>query len=154
MQPTRRNIHNAPRTSVKGGFPVHYHYTVGISGEKFFYGLKDQKFISNTCDACNFTYFPPKMFCEDCFNELGDQSYNELKQEGTIVGVTKVFFDFRGHKLAEPYYMGLIKVDGSNTTFFHKIVDIENPEIDQKVKAKWNEDRVGSIFDLEGYTSS
>ena len=121
MLPTRRNIHNAPTKEVEGDFPVHYLYTVGISGEKFFKGLKDQKIIGNTCEACNFTYLPPKMFCEDCFDELDDSTYKELGSEGELVSFSQVYFDFRGEKLAESYIMGLIKVEGSNTTFFHKM---------------------------------
>ncbi len=95
MLPIRRNIHNAPTREIEGDFPVHYLYTVGISGEKFFKGLKEQKLIGNTCEACNFTYLPPKMFCEDCFDELGDETYKELKTEGEIVSFSQVFYDHR-----------------------------------------------------------
>ena len=151
MLPIRRNIHNAPVKEIEGDFPVHYLYTVGISGEKFFSGLKEQKIIGNTCEACNFTYLPPKMFCEDCFDELGDETYKELKNEGEVVSSSEVFYDFRGDKLSEPYFMGLIKVDGSNTTFFHKLLNTNDPKIGMRVKAAWNTERTSSLFDLRGF---
>ncbi|MHA2253337.1 MAG: Zn-ribbon domain-containing OB-fold protein [Candidatus Kariarchaeaceae archaeon] len=154
MLPTRRNIHDPPTREILGGFPVHYLYTVGISGEKFFKGLKDQKILGNTCNACNMTYLPPKMFCEDCFDELGEGTYKELGTEGELVSFSQVFYDHRGDKLSDPYFLGLIKVDGSNTTFFHKLLNSSEPKIGMRVKAVWNSERIASIFDLQGFEPS
>lgn len=153
MLPTKRDQQKLPTTSVYGDFPVTYLYTAGISGEKFFYGLKDQKFIANTCGSCNFTYLPPKMFCEDCFDELGEESYKEIETTGEVFSFTEVFYDHRGDKLPEPYFLALIKVDGSSTTFMHKLL-VSNPVIGMKVKAVWNDNRVGSILDLKGFETA
>ncbi len=149
MIPKRRTMTDAPTHEVKGDFPIHFHYTVGIVGEKFFYGLKDKKMLAVTCPDCSTTYFPPKMYCEDCFTELTDLEFKELPQEGTLESFTKVFLDHRGNPLDEPYHLGLIKVDGSDTYFFHRVFG--EPEIGMKVKALWNDERKGSLFDLKGF---
>lgn len=151
MLPTKRNIHDAPTSEVEGDFPVHYHYTVGIAGEKFFYGLKDQKFIANTCNSCDMTYLPPKIYCENCFDELGEESYKEVGPEGELFSFTEVHYDHRGEKLDEPYFLGLIKVNGTDTTFFHKLANISDPKIGMKVKPVWEDSREGSLFDLKGF---
>ena len=151
MIPTRRHVHNAPTKEIKGEFPVHYLYTVGIAGERFFNGLKDKKLVGNTCQSCETTYLPPKIYCEDCFDELGDDTYQELDHKGTLFSFTKVFYNFRGVKLDTPYYMALIKVNGSDTTFFHKLVNVSEPGIGMELKPVWNSARKGSIFDLQGF---
>ncbi|MHA2253408.1 MAG: Zn-ribbon domain-containing OB-fold protein [Candidatus Kariarchaeaceae archaeon] len=151
MLPTRRYTHNAPTKEIYGDFPVHYLYTVGIAGEKFFYALKDQKLLANTCPTCNHTYLPPKIYCEDCFDELGDESYKELDQKGNLFSFTEVYRDFRGHKLEKPYFLGLIKIQGSNTNFLHKLVNVSEPSVGMELKPVWNDERVGSIFDLQGF---
>lgn len=154
MLPTKRNQFNAPTKEVRGDFPVNFLYTVGISGEKFFLGLKDQKIIGNTCSSCNFTYLPPKIFCEDCFDELGDNTYKELPGTGEVFSFTEIFFDHRGDKLKETYFLALIKLDGSSSTFFHKLVNIPSPIIGMKVKPNWNSERSATIFDINGFESS
>lgn len=152
MLPTKRDQHKFPTTSVRGDFPVTYHYTAGISGEKFFLALKERKLLANTCSSCNMTYLPPKMFCEDCFDELGDDTYKEITSTGEVFSFTEVFYDHRGDRLVNPYFLGLIVVDGSDTKFLHKLL-VSNPEIGMKVKAVWNDNRVGSIMDLMGFES-
>lgn len=151
MIPKHRPNTDAPTHEVRGGFPVHFHYTAGIVGEKFFYGLKDKKLLAVTCPDCSMTYFPPKMYCEDCFTELTDLELKELPQEGTLESFTKVFRDHRGDPLAEPYYLGLIKVDGADTLFFHKFIGDSEPEMGMKVKAVWSNETKGSLFDLAGF---
>lgn len=153
MLPTKQDQHNKPTTSVRGGFPVHFHYTAGIAGEKFLYGLKDKKLLATTCGSCDTTYLPAKMFCEDCFDELGEDSWTELEQTGELFSFSEVFVDHRGNDLEKPYFLGLIKVKGSDTTFFHKLVDISEPVIGMEVKAVWADDREGSLFDLKGFTA-
>ena len=153
MIPTRRNIHDPPTREVKGGFPVHYIYTVGISGEKFFNGLKDRKLMANKCESCSMTYLPPKMFCEDCFDELGDNTYVELDQSAELFSFSEVYTDFRGNPVDTSYFMALVKVEGSSTTFFHQLVDVDNPSIGMKLKPVWNDERTGSLFDLKGFTA-
>ncbi len=151
MIPKRRTLTDAPTHEVIGSFPVHFHYTVGIVGEKFFMGMKNRKFLAVSCPDCSTTYFPPKMYCEDCFTELTDLEMKELPQEGTVESFTKVFHDHRGDRLENPYYLALIKVDGADTLFFHRLIGDSEPEMGMKVKAVWNTETKGSLFDLEGF---
>lgn len=154
MLPTKRENQHMPRTEVEGDFPVHYIYTAGIAGEKFLMGLKEQKFLATDCPPCSMTYLPAKMFCEDCFVELGDDTYKEVGPNGEVFSFTEVFVDFRGDPLAEPYTVALVQIDGSSTKFFHKLVGVDNPSIGMKVKPVWASERKGSILDLEGFTTA
>lgn len=154
MIPTRKNTHNPPTTEVRGGFPVHYLYTAGNFGEKFLYGLKDQKLLATTCGSCNRTYLPAVMFCEDCFDELSLDNFKEVGPSAELFSFTEVHVDHRGDPLDKPYYLGLIKVEGTSTTFFHKLVNITEPKIGMKLKPSWNSQRSGTIFDLNGFESN
>jgi uncharacterized protein len=153
MIPTKRNQKGMPTKEVHGGFPVHWLYTAGDVNEKFFYGLKDQKLIANTCETCNYTYLPPRMFCEDCFDELGESTYKELPLSGELVSFTEVYKDHKGKPLSQPEVIGLVKVDGSNSVFYHKLINTSNPSVGMKVKPVWSDNREGSLFDLTGFES-
>ncbi|MHA2503521.1 MAG: Zn-ribbon domain-containing OB-fold protein [Candidatus Kariarchaeaceae archaeon] len=153
MLPTQRDNHGAPTREIYGDFPVTFHYTAGIAGEKFLYGLKDQKFLATYCGDCDFTYFPAKMFCEDCFKEFDESDWKELELSGELFSFTKVYQGHDGSKLDEPYFIGLVKVSGSSTTFFHRLVDIADPKIGMAVKPVWATDRKANIMDLKGFTS-
>ena len=54
----------------------------------------------------------------------------------------------------KPYYLGLIKVQGSDTTFLHKLVNVSEPRIRMELKPLWNDTRTGTIFDLQGFVST
>jgi uncharacterized OB-fold protein len=153
MLPTNRKSHGIPTTEVEGDFGVHFHYTAGLANEKFFYGLKDQKLLANTCDNCNFTYLPPKFFCEDCFAELGEEGYKEVGPGAELFSFSKVYVDKTGKRLTDPYFIGLVQVDGTNTKFFHRLVDISEPKMGMKLKPVWETERKGSLLDLKGFTA-
>ncbi len=151
MLPKRRTMTDAPTHEVRGGFPVHFHYTVGIVGEIFFNGLKEKKLLGVTCKECSTTYFPPRMYCEECFTELTDEEFKVLEQQGTIESFTKTYKDHRGNPLAEPYFLALIKIKGSDTVFFHRLINVDEPKIGMTVKPVWNETTKASLFDIVGF---
>lgn len=151
MIPNKRNQKDKHTTAVDGDFPVHWLHTAGDVNEKFFYGLRDQKMIANKCASCDYTYLPPRMFCEDCFEELGDDTYTELSANGELFSFSEVFIDKEGNKYDTPVMMGLIKVEGASTTFYHKLLNIAEPSVGMKLKAVWAENREGSLLDLAGF---
>jgi uncharacterized OB-fold protein len=152
MIPSQRDNYGAPTREIKGDFPVSYHYTAGIAGEKFLFGLKEKKFLATHCSECGYTCFPARMFCEDCFREFDDSDWKELETEGELFSFTEVFFGHDGKKLTKSYFICLVKVSGSNTVFFHKLLNTAETSIGMKVKAIWEENRTGSLLDLKGFT--
>ncbi len=156
MLPFLRNDHEIPVRHVKGEVKTNYYrYTVGIAGEKFFEGLKNGKLVATSCDDCTecgdgHVYLPPRMYCECCFAEL--TNYFEVPDEGTVVSFTEVYQDLEGHPLSEPVMIALINIDDTDTLFLHYLIETEEePYVGLRVKAVWNDDRTGSLFDIKGY---
>ncbi len=54
--------------------------------------------------------------------------------------------------LDEPVTYGLVRLDGADTVFLHRLIDLDrHPAIGMRVQAVLAKERVGSIFDVEGF---
>lgn len=155
MLPFMKSDHDTPTRVLNGRLDTNYYrYTVGIAGEQFFQGLKEKKLTATTCDNCTecddgHVYLPPKMFCECCFAEL--TNYITVPDEGTVVSFTEVYQDLEGRPLSEPVVLALINIDDTDTVFLHYLIDAEEVDIGMRVKAVWNEELTGSLFDIKGF---
>lgn len=132
-----------------GDMEAQYIYTAGIAGERFFRELKDNgKLVGTRCPNCDITYVPPRMYCEKCFAELDE--WKDVPLEGKVKAHTIVHVDIDGKKLAEPFVIGFVKIEGTKGGLVHYI---KAPEVKNgmKVKAVLKEDRVGSILDIEHF---
>lgn len=135
---------------VEGDLGVHFVYTAGVAGEEFLRGLAKGKVLASTCDRCNTTYCPPRIFCEDCFEEIADR--HEVAPEGEIVTLTRIHQDQNG-KAREPEWVAAIQLEGTDTTLLHR-VEGEGLGIGDRVEAVWASKRTGSILDIEHFKRS
>ena len=54
-----------------GEIPIRHVYTAGVAGERFLRELKGRRrFMATRCDRCDYTYLPPRAYCERCFQKL------------------------------------------------------------------------------------
>lgn len=137
-----------------GQLPVESLYTAGVAGERFLLGLKEGKFLANYCDNCDFTFLPPKLYCEFCFKEIPDEEWKEVENRGILLSYTFTHIDTQGNKLENPIIMGIIKINGTDTAFVHKLLDkVEDIEIGMEVEAVFapKDRRRGSINDIVGF---
>jgi uncharacterized OB-fold protein len=136
----------------EGQIPVRHRYTPGVAGDVFFTALRDRAvLLGSRCKACAYTYVPARLFCERCFSELGADV--EVGPAGTLVSFTIAFVGLEGEPLDEPVTFGLVRLDGADAVFLHKILDggDEPLEIGERVDAVFADERTGSIRDLEGF---
>ena len=57
--------------------------------------------------------------------------------------------------LDEPVFYGLVRLDGADSVFLHRLIELEgDPEIGMRVRAVLAPERTGSIFDVEGFAPS
>lgn len=138
----------------EGEIPVHYLYTYGIAGEKFFREIKDNgKFVGTKCEKCNVTYVPPRIYCERCFAELGN--YFDVGTKGTVETYTLCAESFDGTKLSKPVGIAGIRIDGTQGGLVHRISEIEpkNIKIGMRVEAVFAEKskRTGHISDISHF---
>ena len=135
---------------VEGDFPVHFRYTVGIAGEKFFREIMENgRLTASHCPKCNLNYLPPRIYCEKCLSKLDE--YVPIDNSGTVEAFTMCHQDAEGKELAQPVGVALVRFQGAHGGIVHKIK--ANASIGDRVRAVFKErsKRVGSILDIEHF---
>lgn len=98
-----------------GDMQADYMYTSGIAGDKFFNHLKEKDtFLATKCKTCNKVLFPPRLYCEDCFNEITDNDWMEVPCTGTVRIYTVAKLNAHGEKMQEPIVVALIDIDNTD----------------------------------------
>ena len=127
-----------------------YKYSVGSLASKFFIDLRDKKKISAAkCPKCGFVNFPPRSVCPKCFGKVEDLV--ELPGTGTLVTFTQVHYDSAVQAVKPPYAIGVIKLDGADTSMVHFLgdVDFKNLKAGMKLEPVFTEKRNANILDIK-----
>lgn len=131
-----------------------YIYTAGVAGTKFFDALKKQgKILATECKGCGVEYLPPRIYCENCFADLGN-SWHEVAPTGTIAGFTVMRFGLDGKKLAKPEVRAMVRLGKGTGAIMHRVLaDPAKLKAGAKVKARLKPkgQRKGNILDIEGF---
>jgi uncharacterized protein len=140
-----------------GDLPVRHRYTPGVAGEAFFTALKDRGvLLGSRCANCDYTYVPPRMFCERCFGELTADT--EVGPGGELVSFTILFEGIEGEPLEVPAVIGAVRLDGADAVLIHRVLDLtdEPLEIGERVEValRPEAERTGSILDIEGFQTA
>lgn len=138
-------------TKIPGELSVSFRYTPGVGNTAFFEALRDRGvFLGSRCDDCAVTYVPARIFCERCLVEL--EPGEECGPDGELVSWTVARVDVDDRALDQPVTYGLVRLDGADTVFLHRLIHVDDPpEIGGRLRAVLAEDRTGSIFDVEGF---
>jgi uncharacterized OB-fold protein len=138
-------------TKIPGELSVSFRYTPGVGNTAFFEALRDRGvFLGSRCGSCGVTYLPARIFCERCLAEL--EPGEECGPEGEVLSWTIARSDVDDHPLDRPVTYGLVRLDGADTVFLHRLVDLDgDPAIGMRVRAVLAPDREGSILDVEGF---
>lgn len=143
-------LENAPPIVLRQ--PVLYadiSYDVGRVNGRFFAALRDHgKITATCCSTCQRVYLPPRISCHECFSEL--DNWVEVSDTGTLVSFSVVREPGVLQPVVRPYVIGLIQLDGADTSLVHYLGEIE-PEavsIGMRVQAVLAEERHGNIWDI------
>jgi uncharacterized protein len=142
----------APVRKIPGELPVAFRYTPGVANTMFFEALRDRGvLLGSRCTECGVTYLPCRLFCERCFAELAADV--ECGPGGTLESWTIGHTGIDDEVLDPPVALGLVRLDGADTMFVHRLVDVAEPSIGMRVQVRLRVDRSGSINDIEGFTA-
>ena len=135
----------------EGEIPITSRYTVGLAGERFFREiLENGKFLATRCPECDFTYVPPRLYCEQCFAHL--EEWVEVPSTGRVHTFTIVHVDLDGNPLPEPRIMAFVRLDGTDGGLVHFLGEVEPDQvcIGMCVEAVFKDkaERKGSILDV------
>jgi hypothetical protein len=76
-----------------------------IAVKKFYQELKNHKFVTTKCKNCNKIFFPPRLFCPNCYSE--DVEWVELKGYGKIYAFTQ---QERAIRFMKPDVIGVVEL--------------------------------------------
>ena len=137
-------------TRVEGDFPVHFRYTAGIAGEKFFREImENERLVASRCPRCDLNYLPPRIYCEKCLSKLTE--YVPVENVGSVEAFTLCHRDSAGNELAQPIGVALVRFQGAHGAIVHKTKGVLS--IGDKVRAVFvpKPKRAGSILDIEHF---
>ena len=127
-------------------------YASGAAMERFSAGLCERRLEALRCSGCGRRYLPPRPFCGNCHLVLED--WVTVADEGSLEAWTVLnlpMLDGRTGKVREaPYGMGLIRLDGADTTLNHYL-DLADPErlaVGLRVRAVWRDELRGALDDI------
>jgi|BarGraNGADG00312_1021997.scaffolds.fasta_scaffold22362_1 uncharacterized protein len=129
-----------------------YKYKIDGRGMKVLVdAMKDKKIKGIKCPQCGRVYVPGPTFCRDCFIDIDE--IVEVKDTGTIISFAVELTDVRGKPLDEWRASAMIKLDGADSFIGGtvKVDDWHDVHIDQKVKAVWADEPVGSLSDIDHF---
>ncbi|MBI5481117.1 MAG: Zn-ribbon domain-containing OB-fold protein [Deltaproteobacteria bacterium] len=129
-----------------------WRYASGEAMERFCAALCERRIEALQCDGCGRRYLPPRPMCGNCRLRLS--RWVPVADEGTLVAWTVVHVPILDGRTGElrpaPYGMGLIRLDGADTTLNHFLAEA-NPArlaLGLRVRAVWRPDLRGAMDDI------
>ncbi len=138
---------------VHGKLALPYQYFAGKLGSKFIKTLEKEKRIFGTkCKKCNRVYVPPRSICDRCFLDIKD-NVEEISSEGIVISYTVVNCYEPHYPERPPFILGLIKLEGADTSFVHlvKNVPIDKMRSNIKVRAIFSNDPKDTILNISHF---
>jgi uncharacterized OB-fold protein len=138
--------------SISHTLDLSFRYASGAAMERFCAGLVERRIEALCCEGCGRRYLPPRPFCGPCRRVL--ERWEPVGDEGTLEAWTVLrvpILDSRtGSMRKAPYGMGLVRLDGADTTVNHTLAESEPSRlrIGARVRAVWRVERKGSMDDI------
>lgn len=144
-----------PAVSLVHELNVTWRYSSGHAMERFLAGLAERRLEALACSGCGRRYLPPRPFCGECRRRL--TRWVPVRDEGALAAWTVVHLPILDARTGEPrpvpYGMGLIALDGADTTLNHYLAeaDPERLEIGLRVRAVWRDELRGALDDIRHF---
>ncbi len=132
-----------------------WRYAACAEMARFCAGLKQRRIEAMRCGGCARRYLPPRPFCGNCHLRLTE--WVPVSHEGVLDAWTVVhlpILDGRtGTTRDAPYGMGLIRLDGADTTINHylDLNDAGRLAVGLRVRAVWRDRLEGAIDDIRHF---
>jgi uncharacterized OB-fold protein len=138
--------------SIPIAMDISWRYASGDAMRRFCAGLMERRIEALRCEGCGRRFLPPRPFCGNCRLRL--REWVAVQNEGILEAWTIVhlpILDGRTGKMRPaPYGMGLIRLDGADTTLNHFLAESDPTrlEIGLRVCAVWREELRGAMDDI------
>lgn len=132
-----------------------WRYASGEAMERFCAGLRERRIEALRCSFCRRRYLPPRPMCGRCHRRLSE--WVPVADTGRLLAWTVMYqpmLDGRtGRPREAPYGMGLIRLDGADTTLNHYLneCDPQRLTIGLRARAVWRAERRGAMDDIRHF---
>ncbi len=132
-------------------------FWVGRYMDKFYDALESKKIIGNKCPKCGKVFVPPRKICGGCNEEIAlTENWVDLPDTGTLLNYTITNYrvsDRSARKGKNSQVIGMMQIDGSDTTIIYHLLNMEPDEvkIGMKLKVDWEEKLKGHPSDIKGF---
>jgi uncharacterized protein len=126
-----------PVTMVTTPIHLRYQHTTSTEESRYLRGLAEGKVIGQRCPACAKVYVPPRGACPTCGVPTVDDV--ELPDQGTVTTFCVVNVPFPGQRIAPPYVVAYVLLDGADIPIQHLILGCRPDEVrmGMRVAAVW-----------------
>ncbi|MHA1106310.1 MAG: Zn-ribbon domain-containing OB-fold protein [Promethearchaeota archaeon] len=124
--------------------------------DKFYDGLENKKIMGNKCPKCGDVFVPPRKICGKCNVVIPlEENWVDLPETGTLMNFTTTAYrvNDRSSRKAKDWTIGMIQIDGSNTSIVYRLLkmELEDVKIGMKVQIEWSEKTKGDPSDIKGF---
>lgn len=129
-----------------------WRYAASAPMARFCQGLKEHRIEAMRCTGCGRRYLPPRPFCGNCCRPLSE--WVPVADQGRLEAWTVVHLPILDGRTGEvrpgPYGMGLIRLDGADTTVNHYLSEHDPARlaVGLRVRAVWRDRLEGAIDDI------
>lgn len=129
-----------------------WRYSSGEAMERFLAGVGEGRLAAVRCHNCERRYLPPRPFCGRCRVRIDE--WVPVADTGTLEAWTVVHLPILDGRTGEmrpsPYGMGLIRLEGADTTLNHYLstADPDLLRIGARIRAVWREELRGAMDDI------
>lgn len=142
--------------TVPGAARAEYAWDVGIAIGRYLEELRNGRLVATRCQHCGRTLFPPRAFCEQCFQPTAE--WVALPDTGVVQTFAICHIAWDARRIDQPIVPAVIAIDeaGRNMGLLHLIggVDPDRVAVGQRVRAVWKpaSERRGAITDIRHFT--
>lgn len=128
-----------------------YRRSLGPVLSRFFTGLRDRKLEGVKTQNAR-VLVPPAEYDPETGNATTDE-WVEVGPGGVVESYAWVNTPRERHPLSRPFAFALIKLDGADTALLHTVDAGSEERISSgmRVTAKWKEETLGAITDIESF---
>ncbi|HMF32900.1 MAG TPA: Zn-ribbon domain-containing OB-fold protein [Candidatus Lokiarchaeia archaeon] len=142
-------------TKTQGFVRAEYAFWVGKYMEFFYQNYEKKKIVGNKCPKCGKVFVPPRKICGNCSATIDLDSWVELGDTGTLINFTTTPYLVAETRIRtkNPYVIGMVKIDGSDTAVVYEILETEEKNLQKgmKVQAVWKDKASGNPADIKGF---
>ena len=141
----------------KGMVRAEFNFWVGQYMDKFYDNLEKKKIVGNKCPKCADVFVPPRKICGKCNVLIPlEENWVDLPDTGKLLNYTATPYkinDRSSRKVKKPQILGMVQIDGSNTSIIYRLLDMELNDVEtgMKLKIKWEDEPKGDPADIKGF---